>query len=201
MFRGRREPQVRSKTKKHGEQGLSVNAVSLTGFWCLQCGPEAASVFSSSPLEEDQDPHPGWSYCCYRPGDRWPHPIHHQDSVWRLHRLHHCTQAQHNNGLHKVSSTLPVTLKGKCTTCFSCLPVFCHIFICTVTMVNAHRRWISLVWSSQEQNCGCSRPAVQLFFFARESHSYHPWLKGRMPSKRMWLKHLLFIILNHAKLL
>lgn len=80
-------------------------------------------------------------------------------------------------------------------------PFFCHIFICTVTMVNAHRRWISLVRSSQEQNCGCSRPAVQLFFFARESHSYHPWLKGRMPSKRMWLKHLLFIILNHAKLL
>lgn len=58
---------------------------------CLQCGSEAAGVLGTSSPEEDQDPHPRWSYSCYRPGDRWSHPVHHQDSVWRLHCLYYCT--------------------------------------------------------------------------------------------------------------
>lgn len=71
---------------------------------CLQCGSEAAGVFGSSSAQEDQDLGPGWSYGRHRPGDRRSDPVHHQDPVWGLHRLHHRTQAQHHHGLHKVRS-------------------------------------------------------------------------------------------------
>lgn len=79
VFGGRREPQVCSAAI---EQMLSVQ----TGFTdpllvYLQCGPEAAGVFGSSSSEEDQDPHPGRSNGCYRPGDGRSHPVHHPDSV------------------------------------------------------------------------------------------------------------------------
>lgn len=75
---------------------------SLKGCLCLQCWPEAARVPGQSSPAQNQDPDPGWSHSRHWPGDRRPHPDDHSDTVCGLHSADHCTQAEHNHGLHQV---------------------------------------------------------------------------------------------------
>lgn len=76
----------------------------VKGCLCLQRWPEAARVPGQSSPAQNQDPDPGWSHGCHRPRDRWPHPDDHSDTVCGLHSVDHCTQAEHNHGLHQVKS-------------------------------------------------------------------------------------------------
>lgn len=84
----------------------------VKGCLCLQRWPEAARVPGQSSPAQDQDPDPGWSHGRHRPGDRWPYPDDHSDAVWGLHGADHCTQAEHNHGLHQVKSLSGVWWAG-----------------------------------------------------------------------------------------
>lgn len=74
----------------------------LTWFDWQQCGTEAAFVFGSSTLTEDQNSNSGWSNSSSRYGNRWAHSEYHQARIPWLYCSNHCTSTEHCYRLWQV---------------------------------------------------------------------------------------------------